>query len=473
MLGRIFKAYDIRGTYPDLINEHMAWQIGYGSSQFLRAEALENGHSTPMMRNVVVGRDMRLSSPDLAKACMQGVVTQGGDVIDVGLVDTPFVYFAINFLDCAGGIATTASHNPPNYNGFKISRRGARPIGETSGLQDIRKYAAMIDPKGNHEKKGRIEKRDLWDPYREHVLSFLNLSGLRRGKTLKVVIDASNAMAGTMVPKIFGRRGEAIEGLEIIELNFENRKGVFAHEPNPLVLANLAQLQSAVVEHKADLGICFDGDADRCMAIDEKGAIIPCDHLTALLARHFLATNPGSRIVYDLRSSKAVPEEIESAGGVPVRSRVGHVFMKQILGEQGAVFGGEVSGHFYFRDNFNADSGAIALATILTVRASTNKKMSTLIRPIARYAQSGEINFECDDPDAAMQALVEEHASCAAIDTLDGVTIDAFNRAGWWFNVRKSNTEPLLRLNAEAKDNQKLVKLIESLSPKLGVRAQH
>ena len=279
-------------------------------------------------------------------------------------------------------------------------------------------------------------------------------------------------MAGTMVPRIFGRRGEAIEGLEIIELNFENRKGVFAHDPNPLVLANLAQLRSAVIEHKADLGLCFDGDADRCMAVDEKGAVVPCDHMTALLARHFLATDPGSRIVYDLRSSKAVPEEIESAGGVPVRSRVGHVFMKQAMSAQGAVFGGEVSGHFYFRDNFNADSGAIALATILTVRASTNKKMSTMIRPIARYAQSGEINFECDEPDEAMQALVEEYGSSAATDTLDGVTIDVFRRTGWWFNVRKSNTEPLLRLNAEAKDDQRLAKLMESLSPKLGVRAQ-
>ena len=473
MLGRIFKAYDIRGTYPDLINEHMAWQIGFGASKFLRAEATAEGHTTPMMRNVIIGRDMRLSSPDLAAACMKGITAQGGDVIDVGLVDTPFVYFAINYLDCAGGVATTASHNPPNYNGFKISRRSARPIGEMSGLQDIRKFAAMVDPKGNHVQQGRIEKRDLWDAYREHVLAFLDLSGLRSGKTIKVVIDASNAMAGTMVPKVFGKKGEDIEGLEIIELNFENRKGIFAHDPNPLVLSNLVQLQAAVIEHKADLGICFDGDADRCMVIDERGAVVPCDHLTALLARRFLAIDPGSPVVYDLRSSKAVPEEIEAAGGVPIRSRVGHVFMKQAMGENAATFGGEVSGHFYFSDNFNTDSGAIAMATILTVRAATNKKISTLIRPIARYVQSGELNFECEEPDEVIAALVEEYGTNAKVDKLDGITIDAFSRRGWWFNVRKSNTEPLLRLNAEGRTEQQLSKLLDGLSPKLGVRVTH
>jgi phosphomannomutase len=320
MLGRIFKAYDIRGTYPDLINENMAWQIGYGASQFLISEAEADGQTNPMMRNVVVGQDMRASSPSLTDALMNGVIVQGGDVIDVGLVDTPFVYFAINHLDCAGGVVATASHNPPNYNGFKISRRSAKPIGEATGLQEIRKFAAMVDPKATHESKGRIEKRDLWDAYRQHVLSFLDLSALRNSKVLKVVVDASNAMAGTMVPRIFGKGGDAIDRLDIVELNFDNTKGEFAHEPNPLVAANLKQLQEAVVAEKADLGICFDGDADRCMIVDENGDIVNCDLLTAVMAKHFLGKGRGGAVIYDLRSSKAVEEEIVAAGGTPAMS---------------------------------------------------------------------------------------------------------------------------------------------------------
>jgi phosphomannomutase len=404
---------------------------------------------------------------------MNGVIVQGGDVIDVGLVDTPFVYFAINHLDCAGGVVATASHNPPNYNGFKISRRSAKPIGEATGLQEIRKFAAMVDPKATHESKGRIEKRDLWDAYRQHVLSFLDLSALRNSKVLKVVVDASNAMAGTMVPRIFGKGGDAIDRLDIVELNFDNTKGEFAHEPNPLVAANLKQLQEAVVAEKADLGICFDGDADRCMIVDENGDIVNCDLLTAVMAKHFLGKGRGGAVIYDLRSSKAVEEEIVAAGGTPVRSRVGHVFMKQAMAQHRAVFGGEVSGHFYFRDNFNADSGAIAMATILTIRASTNKKISTLIKPVARYAQSGEINFECEEQDEAIEAVEEAYLDAAEIDYLDGITVDAFNTKGWWFNVRKSNTEPLLRLNAEAKDQKTLDTLIQNLAPKLGQRVDH
>lgn len=468
MLGRVFKAYDVRGVYPDLLSDHMAWQIGYGSSQFLLKKAEAAGETTPMMRNVVVGRDMRTSSPKLSSELIRGMNDYGADVIDVGLVDTPFIYFAINHLDCAGGVMTTASHNPPQYNGFKVSKRKAKPVGESTGLADIRKYAAMID-RGRGPGGGRVETRDLWDAYIDHVRFFLDMGG----KKLKVVIDASNGMAGTMVPKIFGKKGSAIEGLEIVEINFDNSKGEFVHEPNPLVSANLQQTQEAVVAQKADIGICFDGDADRLVVVDETGAIVGCDQLTAVLAKWFLDRNPGATVIYDLRSTKAVEEEILKAGGTPVRGRVGHVFMKALLAEKQAVFGGELSGHFYFRDNFNADSGAIAMATVLTMLCEAGKPLSKLVKPVARYVQSGEINFEIEDKDEAMEQLRSEHAGSGPIDELDGVTIDRFDVSGWWINVRKSNTEPLLRLNVEAKDAKTLNSIIESVSPILGKRVDH
>lgn len=473
MLGRIFKAYDVRGTYPDLLNDQMAWQIGYGVAKFLINEAKAAGETTPMMRNIIVGRDMRTSSPSLSKELISGINTFGADVIDVGLVDTPFVYFAINHLDCAGGVMVTASHNPPQYNGFKVSKRKAKPVGEATGLADVRKHAAMVERATVGTASGRTEKRDLWPAYVKHVLNFLDLGG----KKLKVVVDASNGMAGTMCPKVFGKQGSAVPGLTIVELNFDNTKGEFVHEPNPLVAANLRQLQEAVVKEKADLGICFDGDADRCVVVDEKGGIVGCDHLTAVLAKHFLATSPGAAVVYDLRSTKAVEEEIKAAGGKPLRGRVGHVFMKSLLAENRGVFGGELSGHFYFRDNFNADSGAIAMATVLTVLARSGKKMSELVKPVARYVQSGEINFEIEDKDGALAKLRQTYgpgsATNASLDELDGVTVDCFSSRGWWCNVRKSNTEPLLRLNAEAKSQGTLDRVIAELAPILGKRVDH
>lgn len=473
MLGRIFKAYDIRGTYPDLLNESMAWQIGYGASKFLRDQAEAEGESSPMMRNIVVGRDMRKSSPSLASALIKGITDQGGDVVDVGMVDTPFVYFAINHLDCAGGIMVTASHNPPQYNGFKISRRAAKPVGEASGLAEIRKRAAMVDKATLVPAHGRVGERDLWPDYKKHVRSFLDTGG----KKLKIVIDASNGMAGTMVPRIFGKKGVDVPGLTIVELNFDNSKGEFAHEPNPLVAANLQQLQHSVRVEKADLGICFDGDADRLVVVDDKGEIVGCDLLTALLAKQFLKEQKGAAIIYDLRSTKAVEEDIRAAGGVPVRSRVGHVFMKQAMAEKKGLFGGELSGHFYFRDNFNADSGAIAMAVVLNVVAKSNKSMHELIKPIARYEQSGEINFTIEDKDGALANVKKTYGpdstTKGSIDELDGVTIDAFKPSGWWANIRKSNTEPLLRLNLEAREPRILEKTLAQIAPMLGVRADH
>lgn len=469
MLGKVFKAYDIRGTYPDPLNEKMGWQIGFGTGKYLIENAEAAGERTPMMRNLVVGRDMRTHSPSLRDALVRGINDSGAHVIDVGMVDTPFVYFAINYLDCAGGVQVTASHNPPNYNGFKISTRHAKPVGESTGLAEIRKAAATVDQSLKEKGSGRVEQRDLWEPYIAHVRRFLNLNG----KKIKVVIDASNGMAGTSVPKIFGKKGKDIEGLDIVELYFDNTKGNFVHEPNPLVAANLQDLQAKVLAEKADLGICFDGDADRIVVVDEQGTIVGCDHLTAWLADWFLKIAPGSAVIYDLRSSKALHEEIIKHGGKPVRGRVGHVFMKQLMSQHNAIFGGELSGHFYFRDNFNADSGVIAMATVLTAYAHAGKPFSQLIKPMKRYFASGELNFENEDKDASIEELNEAYANRGIIDELDGITIDCFDNEGWWCNVRKSNTEPLLRLNLEAKSQETLDRILEEIKPLLGNAVAH
>ncbi|TVQ61399.1 MAG: phosphomannomutase/phosphoglucomutase [Phycisphaerales bacterium] len=470
MLGKVFKAYDIRGTHPDPLNERMAWQIGYGVSSHLLGKAAADGETTPMMKHIVVGRDMRKSSPALVAKLIEGITDQGGNVIDVGLVDTPFIYFAINHLDCVGGVQTTASHNPPQYNGFKVSGRRGAPIGESTGLAEVRKLAATAEEaqRSNTSPKGRVEQRDLWEAYTGHVRSFLDLNG----RTMKVVVDASNGMAGTMVPRVFGEGGANVQGLEIVEINFDNRKGEFVHEANPLLPSALAQTREAVVAEGADLGLCFDGDADRIVVVDEKGEAVGCDHLTAWLAKWFLKDNPGAAVVYDLRSSKALEEDVLKAGGAPIKSRVGHVFIKQILKERKGVFGGELSGHFYFRDNYFADSGAIAMATVLTALAHAKGTMSEQIKPVARYAQSGEINFHVEDKDGALADVRKAFGADGEIDELDGVTVDCFRTKGWWCNVRKSNTEPLLRLNLEARDRKTLDEMLVRIAPMLGERAE-
>lgn len=465
MLGKIFKAYDIRATYPKPLNEKLAWQIGYATAQYLTGEANEAGHDDPMMRHLIVGRDMRKSSPSLCKSVKEGIRDFGAHVIDVGKVDTPFVSFAINHVGCCGGVQVTASHNPANYNGFKISKIGARPVGMQSGLEEIRRYAALVDRDKLSPEDGREDARDLWDAYREHVLRFMDPAVLDGSRRIHAVVDASNGMAGTMVPKVF----DDVPGLEITRINFDNSKGEFVHEPNPLVEANLAQVRERVTAVNADLGICFDGDADRCMVVDERGEIVGCDLITGWLAQDFLQRDPGSAIVYDLRSSRSTPEMITEAGGRPVRSRVGHVFMKAQMAAHNAVFGGELSGHFYFRGNFFADSGAIALAGVVSALARADEPLSRRIAPARRYAQSGEINFETEDKEATIEELKESYHE-AEIDELDGVTL---NLGPWWFNVRPSNTEPLLRLNLEGPDRDTVEERVAEVSQLLGRRVDH
>lgn len=456
MIGQIFKAYDIRATYPDKIHEDAAWRVGYAAACYLKKA---NGD---LVGNVLVSCDMRPSSPSLVKALIAGIRHAGMNVIDLGMCDTSFIYFAINDLNAVGGIQTTASHNPINYNGFKLSGKLAKPIGASTGLKDIQAIAEALPDDISDMKeaapKGTYQQADLWDAYRKHVLSFLKL-GKRK---LKVFVDASNGMAGKMVPKIF----DNVPGLEIIPVNFEIN-GTFVHEPNPLVAENMIPTQEGVKKNKADFGACFDGDADRCMLTDEQGNIVACDHLTALLAKPFLDEEPGSTIVYDLRSSKVVEETILSLGGKPCKSRVGHVFMKAALRETQGIFGGELSGHFYFKNNFYADSGAIAFAKVATVLSQTDQSLSQLVNPLKKYPQSGEINFRAEDKDAVIDSLKKKYKD-ASLDTLDGVSFDAWDTHDYWFNVRASNTEPLLRLNAEAKDQDTLTRLLGDLKPMLG-----
>jgi len=458
MIEKIFKAYDVRATYPNPLNEEMAWKVGHATAQFLKRSRANAAGATPVkMENaVVVGRDMRPHSPDLAKALSDGIRSVGMDVIDVGMVDTSFIYFAINHLDTVGGIMTTASHNPVQYNGFKISGPKAKPIGAASGLDDIKRIATTLRV-GQTGLHGKHEEQDLWSAYKKHVLQFLKLK-----RPLTVVVDASNGMAGKMVPAVFGD----VKNLTIVPLLFEIT-GKFTHEPNPLVESNLEMLkQKMAATPGADIGACFDGDADRCMFLDENRKLIGSDLVTALIAEDYLKQpeNKGATIVYDLRSSHAVPDVVKSLGGVPKRDRVGHAFIKKTMAETKAVFGGELSGHLYFRDNFFADSAAVAFARVLSILSNETTPLSQLISKYQRYSQSGEINFQVEDKDAKIRELAE-HYKKGQIDYLDGITID---QGDWWFNVRKSNTEPLLRLNLETSSPQALELRLKELKRILG-----
>ena len=480
MIGQIFKAYDVRATYPDMLNEDVAWKVGYATAKFVSQTAVPHaGVKLAMPETLLVSRDMRPHSPSLCAALVEGVRCGGMNVIDLGMCDTSFIYFAVNFLSCAGGVQTTASHNPINYNGFKFSGPQAKPIGANTGLKDIQAIAESAPAAGSIQPTGKLEQRDLWPQYAAHIHRFFK-PPMPAKRPLKVFIDASNGMAGKLVPAVF----KNLEGVQIIPLNFEIGQG-FAHEPNPLVPENMIPTQEGVRKHGAAVGACFDGDADRCMITDEKGELVGCDHLTALFAGYFLggvdAQNrlpipgavPGSKtILYDLRSSKVVEETIRSLGATPKRSRVGHVFMKAALRESQGIFGGELSGHFYYRDNYYADSGAITLVNVLWLLGQSKKTMSELIAPFRRYPQSGEINFEVEDKQAVIARLNQQYADVADIDDLDGVTVDAFAKRGWWFNVRPSNTEPLLRLNAEATGHATLKKLLGDLKPMLGDPAE-
>ena len=454
MLENVFKAYDVRQVYPEPLNEAKGFKIGYGVGRFLHTQ---NGGPGA----VVCSRDHRPAAPSMQEALMNGIRAAGMDVVNIGKADTSIQYFAIPHLDGAGGVQTTASHNPIEYIGYKISAAGAKPIGADTGLREIQALAEEAPSQEDAELTGGYRDADVWDAYAAHILGFLKP---KLDRPLKVFVDCCNGMGTTLLEKVFSK----VEHLEVVAVN-DTYTDDWAHEPNPLVPENMQPTVDGVRAHGADLGACFDGDADRCMLVDDQGELCGCDHLTAWLAEHFLEIEPGSTIVYDLRSSKVVPQTIEKLGGTPAVSKVGHVNMKAKLRETDGVFGGELSGHFYFKENSFADSGAITLAAALAVLGRTGGKLSDAIGPFRKYPQSGEINFKNDDKQGTMDGLKAAFAD--RVDQtleLDGVTLDAWDQEGFWFNVRASNTEPLLRLNAEAKDQATLDRLLEEITPKLG-----
>ncbi len=453
-MAGIFKAYDVRGVYPAEIDEATAEKIG-AAFGFLVEEA-DRAAGGP----VVVSRDMRSHSEPLAAALVEGLRGTGLDVIDVGLATTPMNYFAVGHLGAAGGIQVTASHNPAKYNGMKLSLREARPVSGDHAIPlleaKVRSGERAAAPGG---RRGGYRRDEIFDAYRRHVLALLERpEGARR---LKVAADAGNGMGTLYLPIL-----EAM-GVDLVPLYFE-LDGTFPHhEPNPLKEENLADLVAAVRREGADLGVAFDGDADRAAFIDERGEPVGSDLATALIGGELLAEHPGKAVVYDLRSSRAVPEYIAERGGVPVRERVGHSFIKATLRRHDGVFGGELAGHYYFRANYFADCAILALIEIANLLWRSGEPMSALVAPLRRYAKSPEINFEVEDKQGKIELLAARYAG-GAIDYLDGITV-AY--PSWWFNVRPSNTEPYLRLVLEAATAEELASRRAELEALLGTPA--
>ena len=433
---KIFKAYDIRGIVPDELDEQVAESVGAAFVQLTGSPS------------VVTVHDMRTSSGALAEAFARGAAAQGADVIEGGLGSTDMLYYASGSLGMPGAMIT-ASHNPAKYNGIKLCREGARPVGADTGLIQLRDAAAQGLPQ-QHGTPGVIVRRDLLSGYASHLKKLVDLSAIR---PLTVAVDAGNGMAGHTVPKVF-------EGLPltVVPLYFE-LDGTFPnHEANPIEPANLRDLQRAVIDSGADIGLAFDGDADRCFVVDERGHLVSPSVLTALIAVRELAREPGATVIHNLITSAAVPEIITEHGGIPVRTRVGHSFIKARMAETGAVFGGEHSGHFYFRDFWFADSGMLAALHVLAALGGQDAPLSTILAGYGRYVATGEINSEVPDQAEATARVRAEFASRPGVtaDELDGLTITG---DGWWFNLRPSNTEPLLRLNLEAADQDTMLRL--------------
>jgi phosphomannomutase len=424
-LDSIFKAYDVRGIYPDEIDESVARRIGNAFVAFTNAA------------RVLVARDARPSSDPLAAAFIEGATIAGADVVDLGFASTDLAYFAAGTLDAPAAMFT-ASHNPAQYNGVKLCRAGAAPIGQDTGLAEIKAMVAggLLE---RGEDPGRVERQDLLGAFVDHVRSFVDVDALR---SLRVVTDTANGVGGLVVPAV-------LSGLPFkVEYLFDELDGTFPNHPaDPSNVENLKDLQAAILSGGADVGLAFDGDADRVVLVDDQGQPVAGSTTTAILAAMILRRHPGESVVHNLICSKTVPEVVREHGGVPIRSRVGHSFIKQVMLETGAVFGGEHSAHYYFRDNFRADSGVIAALMVLEEISRSGTPLSELRTPFERYAQSGEINTRVDDPAAVIERVAESFAS-AEQDRLDGLTVDL---GEWWFNLRPSNTEPLLRLNLEAR----------------------
>lgn len=421
----IFKAYDIRGIYPDTIDEDIVYKIG-------RAYVLKY-----KPKKITIGRDMRISSPKLFEALVKGVTDQGCDVVDIGLVSTPMMYFSVWNYGYDGGLMVSASHNPPKYNGVKMVAKGGVPISGKTGIYEIGEMIESIS-KPLADEKGRIEKLDIMNDYVNHSLNYSNISKLKK---FKIVIDTANAMGGPVSAEFFKRLD-----CELIHL-YPELDGTFPnHEANPLKEENIRDLQKSVIENNADIGIAFDGDADRCSFVDENGNIVPSDLIIALVAQMILEKEPGLRILYDVRCSKVVGEIIAEHNGIQGRCKVGHSLVKRQMKEENAKFAGELSSHFYLEDEHYAEAPFFVILKILELMTQKNKNFSELIKPLKKYYQSGEINLKVEDKQGKMKELAEKFQD-GRINWLDGVTVEYDD---WWFNVRPSNTEPYLRLNLEA-----------------------
>jgi len=427
-MDQVFKAYDVRGTVPDQLDADMCLAIGRAMARFVGAP------------EILVARDMRQSGIELSQAFSDGVRAEGLEVTDLGLASTDFLYFASGHLDAPGAMFT-ASHNPARYNGLKLCLSGARPIGRDTGLADIEAQAEKLYGEPVPPLTGGRRELDLSEEWADHVVSFVDVASLR---PLKVVADTANGMGGLVVPIVFDRLPFEVEILyPELDGNFPN------HPADPIQPENLVDLKKAVLHHAADIGLAFDGDADRVFLVDEKAEPVSGSLTTALVAASMLTKHPGETILYNLICSHVVPETITEMGGVPIRTQVGHSFIKKRMAETGAVFGGEHSGHYYYRDNFRADSGIITALLVLELMSQSGQPLSVMLEPYQRYADSGEINTVVVNPAATVEAIAEhERAAGASIDRLDGLTVE---HADWWYNVRPSNTEPLLRLNVEAK----------------------
>jgi phosphomannomutase len=440
-MAGIFKAYDIRGVVPDELDRKTSYLIGRAVGVLLGGSPL------------VVSRDMRLSGPEIAGGLIDGITDSGRDVVDAGLLSTPANYFAVGHYGYAGGVMVTASHNPKEYNGFKVSRENVVPVSYETGLNEIERMVKEASfPCA--ARKGKVGHRDVLADYAQHVLSFV-----RDIRPMKVVIDAGNGMAGKTL-------GPILKELpcEFVRLYFE-LDGTFPHHgSNVLIVENLRDLRRAVVGERAALGVAFDGDADRVAFIDEKGDVIANDLVGALMARQVLSEEPGAVVLYDPRSSWAVREEIAAAGGIPRVERVGHSYMKATMRRLKAPFGLELSGHFYFRDNFCADSGAIAMIALLNLLSKERKPLSEFIHPLKRYASTGEVNFVVEDKDGKIEEISRKFAD-GRQSRVDGITVEYDD---WWFNVRKSNTEPLLRLTLEGKTRERMEAGYARVQPVLG-----
>ena len=435
MLEKIIKAYDIRGLVKDEVTPDFSFSLGVAFAKFLE---IEREPAT-----IVVGEDMRPSSAPLADAFSDGATSQGMDVIRIGLASTDMLYFASGKLNLPG-VMFTASHNPAKYNGMKLCKSGARPIGQESGLVKIRQLIEEGVPMSNRP-VGNVRKQELLGDYVDYLLARFPKNTFKKRK-LKVVIDAGNGMAGFTAPAVMEQLN-----VELIPMYFELDGNFPNHEANPIEPENLKALQKKVKKEKADIGLAFDGDADRCFLIDENGDLVNPSALTGLIAVRELKANPGATIIYNLISSKAVAEVISENGGIALRSRVGHSYIKTLMAESGAVFGGEHSGHFYFGDFWRADSGMLAALYALAELMATPKSLSNLLEPYNRYFSSGEINSKVKDASKSIKLVKDKYQDKYQVDELDGLTVTAEN---WWFNLRPSNTEPLLRLNVEA-DTQK------------------